>query len=571
MQEKREKEFNLLESPWVKVVTPSLEQKEVSLTEAIVHAHEYGNLSGEMATQDAAVLRVLLAVVLTVFYRYDGDGNEEELSEANDSTAEDVFERWEDYWVRGKFPEQAVREYLGAYSERFWLFHPRTPFWQVSDLQYGTDYDVKCLLGNAKESMNKATRPHFSMTSGEGITRLGYGEAARWLIHLNAYAINVKSDKNAPGTNAPVGTGRLGRLGLVLVNGQNLFQILMLNLCALRNDGSLWEKPKPIWEQEQRGDQGHETGMPDNLPERYTIQSRRIRLMRDADGYITKFRAMGGDFFPMEKDYGEPMTLWKEQGIDKKTGEEEPLLPQKHNPAVHVWREFPALLCKEGDKGKRRTPGVVQWIQLLRDYNREMMKSIPSITFRMVGMEYGDGMSYTYGDCVDDALTMSAELLDDLGREWVKLITEQIRKCHVVSAEAIAHFSKKMELLYGSVPSKNSLKDVLVGRYFFSIDSAFREWLMGIEPRQKEREEKLSEWESISYRQARKTVEDYVADLGPNLYIHREAETGKGKKQLLSVPKIMNDYLGELSRIYRKADGDIGEGRTENEQKRGNP
>ena len=200
-----------------------------------------------------------------------------------------------------------------------------------------------------------------------------------------------------------------------------------------------------------------------------------------------------------------------------------------------------------------------------------MMKSIPSITFRMVGMEYGDGMSYTYGDCVDDALTMSAELLDDLGREWVKLITEQIRKCHVVSAEAIAHFSKKMELLYGSVPSKNSLKDVLVGRYFFSIDSAFREWLMGIEPQQKEREEKLSEWESISYRQARKTVEDYVADLGPNLYIHREAETGKGKKQLLSVPKIMNDFLGELSRIYRKADGDIGEGRTENEQKRGNP
>ena len=58
MQEKREKEFNLLESPWVKVVTPSLEQNEVSLTEAIVHAHEYGNLSGEMATQDAAVLRV---------------------------------------------------------------------------------------------------------------------------------------------------------------------------------------------------------------------------------------------------------------------------------------------------------------------------------------------------------------------------------------------------------------------------------------------------------------------------------------------------------------------------------
>lgn len=553
----QEREFDLLESPWIKVATPSLEQKEVSLTEAIAHAHEYVNLAGEMATQDAAVLRVLLAVAITVFYRYDADGNEEELSEENDSTAEDVSERWGDYWIKGKFPEQAVGEYLRAYSERFWLFHPKTPFWQVNDLRYGTNYEVKCLLGNVKESMNKATRPHFSMTSGEEITRMNYGEAARWLVHLNAYAINVKSDKNAPGTEAPVGTGRLGRLGLVMVNGQNLFQILMLNLCAVRSDGSLWEKPSPTWEQEPRRDQGHEIGIPDNLPERYTIQSRRIMLMRDTDSHITGFRALGGDFFPTEKDYGEPMTLWREQKVDKKTGEEEPLAPQKHNPAVHAWREFPALLCRGGgaeEKAKRRSPGVVQWIHFLRDNNQKIMKSIPLITFRMVGMEYGDGMSYTYGDCINDSLTMAAELLDELGKIWVNHITEQVHKCHAVSTEALSHFSKKIGLLYSGDSSKNSVKDTLIGKYFFSIDSAFREWLASIDPQLEEREGKIKEWESVSYRYARKIVEDYVATLGQSLLVHREVETGKGKKQLLSVPKIMNEYLRELGRIYQIED-----------------
>ena len=77
----QEREFNLLEEPWVKVVTASLEQKEVSLTDALVYAHEYMGLSGEMPTQDAALLRVLLAIGITIFYRYDADGRQDELSE----------------------------------------------------------------------------------------------------------------------------------------------------------------------------------------------------------------------------------------------------------------------------------------------------------------------------------------------------------------------------------------------------------------------------------------------------------------------------------------------------------
>lgn len=548
----REKEFNLLKEPWIKVMTPSLEQKEVSLTEAFIYAHKYVDLSGEMPTQDAALLRLLLAVAVTVFYRYDAYGEEMELSERNSSNVEDVLERWKEYWEIGRFPEQAVRNYLESYSERFWLFHPETPFWQVSNLQYGTDYDVKCLFGNIKESMNKTTKHHFSMIDGEELYHLSYGEAVRWLVHLNAYAINLKADKKSPGTQLPVGTGRLGELGFIMVNGRNLFQILMLNLCVLSNEG-IWGTPNPTWEQSVCTEQGRKIGIPDNLPERYTIQSRRIMLKRDSNGNITGFRALGGDFYPVENDIGEPMTIWKEKKVDKKTGEELPQTPQTHNPAVHAWREFPTIfMAKNENKQKSSVPGVVQWINML--YRAKIISISSLITFRMIGMVYGDQMKYNYGDCVNDTLTISAKLLNDLNtvdRVWINNVSDQIDKCQLVANDALNHFAYKLcKLLYGNASSKNGIKDYLIRQYYFSIDVPFREWLIGINPSQTKREDIMLEWEKQSYRYAKRTVEDYIITRVTDIYTSRIDDAKGGKAQLLSIPKIVNEYLAELNRIY---------------------
>ena len=66
-----DREFNLLDEPWVRVMRPDCTVEEVSLTQALLHAHEYTDLAGEMPTQDAAVLRVLLALLFAVFARVD--------------------------------------------------------------------------------------------------------------------------------------------------------------------------------------------------------------------------------------------------------------------------------------------------------------------------------------------------------------------------------------------------------------------------------------------------------------------------------------------------------------------
>ena len=55
----KEVEFNLLDEPWVRVLCADCTVREVSLTEALLHAHEYKGLAGELPTQDVAVLRLL--------------------------------------------------------------------------------------------------------------------------------------------------------------------------------------------------------------------------------------------------------------------------------------------------------------------------------------------------------------------------------------------------------------------------------------------------------------------------------------------------------------------------------
>ncbi len=51
-------EYNLLEERWVRVRGQDYTVQEVSLPDALLHAHEYRDLAGELPTQDAAMLRL---------------------------------------------------------------------------------------------------------------------------------------------------------------------------------------------------------------------------------------------------------------------------------------------------------------------------------------------------------------------------------------------------------------------------------------------------------------------------------------------------------------------------------
>lgn len=168
----KEIEFNLLDEPWIRVRDDSCQVHEVSLTDALLHAHQYTSLSGELPTQDIVILRLMLAVLHTVFSRVDADGNAAELEDE-----EEAVERWTDLWELGQLPEEPIREYLEKWHERFWLFHPERPFGQVAGLDSRL-YDVKKLNGEILQSDHKER--FFSSYSGEekngSFANVGVGE-----------------------------------------------------------------------------------------------------------------------------------------------------------------------------------------------------------------------------------------------------------------------------------------------------------------------------------------------------------------------------------------------------------
>ena len=101
-------EYNLLEERWVRVRGQDYTVQEVSLPDALLHAHEYRDLAGELSTQDAAMLRLLLAVLHTVFSRVDENGTPAPFEETDDALI-----RWEELYRLGHFPEAPIRTASG--------------------------------------------------------------------------------------------------------------------------------------------------------------------------------------------------------------------------------------------------------------------------------------------------------------------------------------------------------------------------------------------------------------------------------------------------------------------------
>ena len=228
-----ERAFNLLDEPWMLVMNRDGVTEKTSLTDAFARAGEWRRLAGELPTQNAALLRLMLAVLHTVVSRYDEAGEE-----APVESPWDALGRWERIWTERRFPMEVIRGYLAGYRDRFFLFDPERPFYQVPDIGKGTEYTAAKLNGELSESNNKVRL--FPQRSGRAKALLEYDEAARWLIHLNAFD-DTSGKKADSGIQVTPGAGWLGKLGLVMAEGDNLFETLMLNLVLLPDGGDeLW-------------------------------------------------------------------------------------------------------------------------------------------------------------------------------------------------------------------------------------------------------------------------------------------------------------------------------------------
>ena len=543
----KEIEFDLLTEPWIRVRLKDNTVQEVSLTEALVSAQDYVDLAGEMPTQDAAVLRLLLAVLFTVFSRVNVEGEPEPLEKRGQA-----LRRWSELWQLGHFPAEPIRDYLEQWKDRFWLFHPTHPFWQVPEAKIGTEYSAAMLNGEMIESKNK--RRLFPLYAGQSKEQLSYPQAARWLLSVNGFDDTSLKPK---GKNLPsISVGWLGTLGFIQAQGDSLYETLMLNLTLLRDSRECWGESKPCWELEApKSAERTEICCPDNPAQLLTLQSRRLLLHRTGEN-VDGFCLLGGDFFPRENVFAEQMTIWRTMPIKK--NEPVVFVPCRHDPAKQFWREFPAVFCQ----GSGHRPGVVCWIEKLQEKRLKILDPRRKVHFRIVGVLYGT--QNHIDDIFSDSLTFQAGLLDELSRPWTVRINQEVELCEK-AAESIGVLCEELKLAggldYNQVKGFKELQKVTEdarAQFYFAVDQPFRQWLQEIDPEQDDPDEAVQRWQAQARSIAEKLGKQMVMEAGNAALKGHRVVVDKGKKTecstLYTSPKAYNHFRSKLWDIYPKAE-----------------
>lgn len=542
----KEIEFNLLTEPWIRVRLRDNTVREVSLTEALVSAQDYVDLAGEMPTQNAAVLRLLLAVLFTVFSRVDAKGEPRPLMQSDDA-----LERWSALWQLGRFPAEPVRDYLEQWKDRFWLFHPTHPFWQVPTLSNGIAFDGKKLNGERAESGNKT--PLFQNISKTECAVLTYAQAARWLIYQNGY--DERGGRPKAGNKPRHGVGWLGQIGFVAVKGKNLYETLLRNMVFSTGQNAIQEEQAPCWEREHiRTEQSVEIVMPKNQAELLTLQSRRILLIRSEEmPGVVGYEVLGGDYWDSENAFGEQMTLWRRTS---KENEKVTYEPQQHEMGKQLWRELPAMLDSEG-----RKPGVLIWNQKLQSLR--ILSKKEQIVISMVGIRYDD-QGASVKDVYTDQLEMQLATLNDLGRKWTVRINREVQRCEE-TAKNIGTLCMELKLAGGldynkvkGLKDKQKVTEDARAQFYFAVDQPFRQWLQAIDPEQDDPDEAVLRWQAQARSIAEKLGKQMVMEAGNAALKGRRIVVDKDKKTertiLYTAPKAYDHFRARLWEIYPKTE-----------------
>lgn len=534
-----ERAFNLCREPWICVLDRDYRVKKLSLYEVLTQSSRYMALAGETETQNIAVLRLLLALLHTVFYRQDEEGNSIPLDDN-----EEALRRWKAIWELGEFPKRPIEDYLEKWEDRFWLFDPQYPFYQVPGIT-GTSNPAKKMNGALVESSNKIQL--FPLRSGRRKEELAFDEAARWLVYLQAFDDTAAKDPS-PKQCWP------SCLGLVIVRAKSLFETLMLNLALLKNGIEPWGEPKPSWERnEVKRDKRTEIAQPDNQPELLSMQCRRVLLHRNGD-VVDSYVDAAGDYLEKENVFSEQMTLWT---VQRKGKETERTVPKPHDPARQMWRDF-ASVCGSGG----REPGVLVWVKTLK--KERILGRDRLVALQIAGLVYG-GMNCGVVDEFSDALELHASLLEDLDRKWQDRVVDEVAYCEQL-AKAVCYLALALYKAQegdgkaGSAKQKQDEKKKQVeDQLYYRFDLPFRRWLRAIDPEGSLSQGKahLDAWKETAADIAKAYGRELAEQAGPRAIVGRTVKEKIGSKELelhYSAGEALNSFLYQVKKIQNEHD-----------------
>ena len=522
-------EYNLLDEPWIPVRLVDGTITDVGLLELLRRTTDIADLACELPTQSIAIQRLILAIAYRV------------------ATPRDARD-WARQWDEGAPTEQMI-EYLERWRDRFYLFGGRFPFMQVADLRTAKDAvsGLEKLIADVPNGEQFFTTRH-----GRALACIPPSEAARWLVHAQAYDPSgirsgaVGDSQVKGGKGYPIGPAWCGHLGLVWLKGKDLDETLVLNLipastAALRGvDSSTdwgacsWEDLEP--ENSVRGDYSllDPAGTPKELsiPRLLTWHSRRIRLVGDLSGVTGVVLAQGDKLAPQEMRLYEPQSLWRYSTPQSKKFKTDVYMPRKFEAGRALWRNLPGTLptvttVQGVDKQPKQEflPSATLSFHYQLD-NASIQTTYPKVMrIQAVGVTYGPQES-TFEDIYSDELTLSVAVMrverEDLSAE----IDRQVRLTEEVARD-VGTLAANLARAAGESGdgAGDGARDRAKELFFSAVDSDFRTWLTQVDGHESARDVGRR-WERTLRQHATDIQTELVRGTSSSAIIGRD--TGRG-------------------------------------------
>lgn len=519
-----ERHFNLVTDPWIKVIDDQNQEQEVSLETLFINAGHYRRLAGEMRSQDLAILRFILAILTTVYSRYNANDQPYDWIELDDqmrpvSFDDDAFDSerkriekellatWHNFYRTSSF-SKVVTEYLHKNIQRFDLFDEETPFYQVTREQYDSlvpknkaiakgkgTVAVKQMNRTISESNNKPDI--FSPNTPTHKDDISLAALTRWLITYQNFTAVTDKTKVIAKEKFSVSKGWLYGLDPVFITGSNLFETLMLNLVLIPATVKFSKQiidQHPTWEfsVDDYVQMRKDNYFPENIAQLYTIWSRVIHIEWNNER-PTIFSA-GLPKLDNENAALEPMTTWK---LDKKDKKYKPQLRWLNSLGKAMWRNFGQYIRitnGEGISNSSQEPGIVRWLSRLK-YERQIDRNLP-VHLTTVGL-INDGNATSQSPAAEfvDEMQIKADVLFDDNKfnrnSWPQQIEDTVEVTNKVSS-LVWRFASNAGGLRG-LNDTGAFANKISARFYDQLNHLFYEWLAGLTS-EDNHDEKINSW-----------------------------------------------------------------------------